>query len=181
MRGTVDVSDGVRVICHCRDCQAYARALGRDDIVDEWGGTDVFQSYPASVKLTAGLEHLRCLRLSDKGLMRWHSACCQTPIGNTMAKARVPFVGIVHTFVDHREHPRDAVLGPAVRTQPQQAPRPPPNASRAPVGVIVRAAWFLARGWMKGAHAPSPFFDATGTPVVTPRVLSTAERDALRT
>lgn len=180
MTGTVDVSDGVRVICHCVDCQAYARALGRDDIVDAWGGTDVFQSYPANVRLTAGVEHLRCLRLSERGLMRWHSGCCQTPIGNTMSKARMPFVGIVHTFVDHRAHPRDDVLGPAVRTQVKQAPRRPPNASTAPpFGVVARAALFLGRGWLRGAHAPSPFFDDAGQPVVTPRVLSSDERSGM--
>jgi hypothetical protein len=181
MTGTLDASAGVRVICYCDDCQAYARALQRDDVLDEWGGTDVFQAYPARVQLTGGVEHLRCLRLSETGMLRWHSGCCRTPIGNTMSKARIPFVGVLRSFTDHRAHPRDDVMGPGVRTQARFAPRMPPDGyARAPVGVMARAAWFLARGFVSGAHAPSPFFDAAGAPMVAPRVLSTSERDALR-
>lgn len=38
-------------------------------------------------------ENLACLRLTDKGLLRWYSTCCQTPIGNTSANWKISFVG----------------------------------------------------------------------------------------
>jgi hypothetical protein len=31
-----------------------------------------------------------CLRLSDKGVFRWYTDCCRTPIGNTAASPRFP-------------------------------------------------------------------------------------------
>ena len=52
------------------------------------------------------------LRLSPRGLFRWHTSCCNTPIGNTATGPGMAFVGLVHTFVDHSEHPREEVMGP---------------------------------------------------------------------
>ena len=40
---------------------------------------------PAHVKLGAGTDAMRCLRLSDKGVLPWYTDCCRTPIGNTAA------------------------------------------------------------------------------------------------
>jgi hypothetical protein len=49
-------------MCDCKDCQAFARSLGRADVLDPAGGTDIFQMPPARLMLTAGMEALRCLR-----------------------------------------------------------------------------------------------------------------------
>jgi len=38
-----------RVICYCDDCQAFAHQLGRSDLLDVHGGTDVVQVAPATV------------------------------------------------------------------------------------------------------------------------------------
>ena len=91
---------GNRVICYCNDCQAFVRFLGRPDIMDEHGGTDIFQMAPGRLQITAGRQALRCVRLSDRGLHRWYCGECKTPIGNTLG-SRVPFVGVVHSFMDH--------------------------------------------------------------------------------
>ena len=80
--------NGSRLVCMCDDCQTYAHHLGRaGDILDAHGGTEVYQTYPARLGFTQGSEPVRCLRLSPKGLMRWHTGCCRTPIGNTFASA----------------------------------------------------------------------------------------------
>jgi hypothetical protein len=71
MRGVasdVSQSSGFRFVCYCRDCQAFARFLERADVLDPAGGTDIFQMPPARVKLVAGTDAMRCLRLSNKGL-----------------------------------------------------------------------------------------------------------------
>lgn len=182
--GTVEIfrRRGIRVVCYCDDCQAYARALQREDVLDRFGGTDIWQTAPSHVKFTKGLEHLCCLRLSEGGMFRWHTRCCMTPIGNTMAGRRMPFVGIVHAIMDHSAHLRDDALGPAHRVQGRFAVGgvPPGASANVPFGLIVRSIAFLARGALTGAHRPSPFFDAGGAPAVTPRVLSAEQRDALR-
>jgi hypothetical protein len=85
------------VVCYCDDCQAFARFLELPGIMDARGGTDIFQVPPARVRITEGLDGLECMRLSEKGLLRWYARCCRTPIGNTVS-ARVPFIGIIHAF-----------------------------------------------------------------------------------
>src|SRR5262245_3209733 len=77
-------SAGLRVVCYCDDCQAYAHFLERRDILDQWGGSDVYAMALASVRITDGADELRCVRLSLKGLFRWYAGCCRTPIGNSM-------------------------------------------------------------------------------------------------
>jgi len=78
----VSPSTGFRFICYCKDCQAFARFLDRADVLDPAGGTNIFQMPPGRVKLTAGTDAMRCLRLSDK-VLRWYTECCRTPIANT--------------------------------------------------------------------------------------------------
>jgi hypothetical protein len=140
---------------------------------------------PSQVTLTEGKEHLRCVRLSPKGLMRWFAGCCQTPVGNTLASPKVPFVGLVHTFTDHAGdgRSRDAVLGPVRLHMMGRFARgglPPHAHPSAPPGFLLRTARILGVAWLRGQARPSPFFDASGAPVVTPQVLTMAERDRFR-
>src|SRR5262249_32120646 len=90
---------------------------------------------PGRVKLTAGTEAVRCLRLSNKGVLRWYTDCCRTPIANTAASPRFPVIAVVHSFMVHAGHGAflDEVLGPplcriyersAVRPLPAEAARP---------------------------------------------------------
>ena len=116
MRGVasgVSPSTGFRFICYCEDCQAFARFLERADVLDPAGGTDIFQMPPGRVKLTAGTDAMRCLRLSNK-VLRWYTDCCRTPIANTAAGPRFPVIGLVHSFMDHEANSRsrDEVFGP---------------------------------------------------------------------
>src|ERR1700761_8373303 len=78
----VTPDSALRVICYCRYCQAFARFLGRPDALDAVGGTDIVQLPPGRVKITAGTEAVRCMKLSGK-VFRWYTDCCRTPIGNT--------------------------------------------------------------------------------------------------
>lgn len=180
--------DGVnRLVCMCEDCQAYAHHLGRaDEVLDAHGGTEVFQITPSQIVLTEGTEHLRCLRLTPKGLVRWYAGCCKTPVANTVAWARMPFAGVVHAFIDPevKGSTTEQVLGPILAlTQARYAVGDPPTGAyqSAPFSLIVRTLRFFARGMVKGAHQPSPFFDSeSGQPVVEPTVLSEQERESLR-
>src|SRR5262249_10631143 len=90
----ISSSTGCRVLCYCKDCQAFARFLELADVLDAAGGTDIFQMPPGRVKLSAGMDAVRCLRLSNRGIYRWYTDCCRTPIGNT-AGPRVPLIGLI--------------------------------------------------------------------------------------
>jgi Family of unknown function (DUF6151) len=182
----VSPAAGLRFVCYCNDCQAFARFLKRPDVLDPAGGTDIFQMPPARLKLTAGAEAVRCLRLSDNGVLRWYADCCRTPIGNTAARPGFPVVGLVHSFLGLGPSgpSKDDVLGlplcriyacSAVQALPPDAP-PPPS-----LGVLFRRSFKLLGWWIGGLAQPSPLFDSRSkAPLAAPRVLTGAERAALR-
>ncbi|WP_193189331.1 DUF6151 family protein [Microbulbifer taiwanensis] len=170
----VTPGSGNRVICYCDDCQAFAIYLGRaDDVLDEHGGTDIFQLTPSQIGITEGQERIRCMRLSDKGMYRWYTECCKTPIGNTLSAAG-PFVGMIHSFMDDRES-RDRDLG-AVRgyvgTKFSTGALSEKIRKRGfPLTEVIRTVYKLVLWKIGGKNRPSPFFRADGTPVSEPYVL----------
>ena len=176
---------GFRFVCYCKDCQVFARFLQRPDVLDAAGGTDIFQMPSGRVKLTAGTDAVQCLRLSEKGVLRWYTNCCRTPIGNTAATPRFPVIALVHSFMANGAagRSRDAVLGPpicriyersAVASLPPNAPAPPS------LGVLARRASRIFGWWATGLGRPSPLFDdRTNAPRTVPRVLTPSERAAL--
>jgi hypothetical protein len=42
---------------------------------------------------------LRCLSLSEKGLLRWYAGCCGTALANTPRNPRIANVGLMHTCI----------------------------------------------------------------------------------
>ena len=178
-----------RVVCYCGGCQSYAHFLGcADEMLDEHGGTDIFQMSPRHVEITAGNEHVACVHLTPKGALRWYAACCNTPIGNTLSTSQVPFLGMVHACIDIADKPRSLgaalgrvrarVNGDAARGDPATRPA----FDRAPVSMLLRFAGKLLTWRLRGDHKRSPFFDPqTGEPIVTPRELSADELRAVET
>ena len=182
--GSTTVSHG---ICYCADCRAFAYFLERADILDSKGGTPIVQTAPARVRFIQGAHHLRCMRLSEKGLLRWYAGCCNTPMGN-MISMRIPFVGLPRTCLENgiagsgqtiaallgkpnTIYARDAVGG--------QLPGEPPTASPR---VALRAIKLMLGWWLKGLGKPSPYFDTTTRqPRTAPVVLTVTERERLRT
>jgi hypothetical protein len=188
LRGVADglsTSGAKRIVCLCADCQAYAHFLGRaKDVLDENGGTDVFPVTPRHLKITSGIENLKCLRLTPKGLFRWYAGCCKTPIANTLSP-KMPFAGTVHSIMDHAADgmTREEALGPIdarVLGKSAIGKVPPGTSNSASVAVILRTIRFLLRARLKGEHTPSPFYDSSGAPKAKPYVLSEQEREGLR-
>ena len=84
-----------RLVCYCRDCQTDLGRIGRSDILDKFGGTEVIPAYPGEVKIISGIDRLKCRRLTSAGLDRWVASCCNSPIVNT--KAGFPWAGFFRT------------------------------------------------------------------------------------
>jgi hypothetical protein len=174
---------GLRFVCYCQDCQAFARFLQRTDVLDAAGGSDIYQMPPGRFRLDAGADALRCVRLSDRGVLRWYTDCCRTPVGNT-AGARFPVIGVIHSIMDHQAdgRARADVLGPPLcRIYARSATGPlPPDAPPPPsLRVFGWRASLMLRWSVRGLARPSPFFDArTGAPRAEPRVLTPGERAA---
>jgi hypothetical protein len=168
---------GFRFICYCTDCQMFSRFLGRPDVLDAQGGTDIFQMPPARLAITAGADLLRCVRLSDQ-VLRWYAECCKTPIANTAARPGFPIAGVIHTFFDR---PLDVLGPPLCRLFDRSALAPLPATTPPPASMkhFARRASRLLGWWVRGLARPTPFFDErTQAPRATPHVITPGERAA---
>jgi hypothetical protein len=169
----------------CDDCQAYARYLGHPDaILDANGGTDFYYPTPAQFVIRAGRDQLRCVRLSARGLLRWYTACCRTPVAHTVDSGRVPFVGVPRSFIALPDDAqRTALLGPIsfrVRARYGKGTLPRDASPGVPLRALLLGYTLLLFAWLRRKHKPSPFFDDRGQPVIGATILSSAEREALR-
>ncbi len=189
VRGTlhaVSPSRVVRAVCYCDDCQAFAHYLGRADaVLDDYGGTTIFQVSPSRLTIAEGEQHLACVRLTGRNLLRWYAACCGTPIGNTPGSHKLHFLGLIHAFLDlsDPEVAVDKALGP-VRSRAFK------KFATGDTSVIIampeQGLPFLLGGvrrilgaLLTGAYRVTPFFDGSGKPVAAPRSLSREERSRL--
>jgi hypothetical protein len=113
LKGTLNHNSEVnRCVCYCADCQAFARFLQREhEILDEMGGTSIFQMIPANITFTEGIENLTCMRLTTHGLLRWYAACCNTPIGNTPPTLNPSFIGLIHNCLSSDQTSLDQAFG----------------------------------------------------------------------
>lgn len=162
----INPKQGTRVVCYCNSCQDFARHLQPkgEGILDSFGGTDIYQVAPCQVEFTKGQENIAGIRLSAKGVHRWHTTCCNTPIGNTVS-VKMPFVGLIHNIFDSDEN-AESYLGPVrARVHSNGANKAlPPAASKlkSELGYMFK---FMIKmlGWKlsgKGVHGP--FYEANG-------------------
>src|SRR5690242_15212459 len=154
-----------RVVCYCDDCQAFLHQLGRTDLLNPKGGSDVLQVAPATVSFTQGQHHIVGLQLKPKGLYRWYAKCCNTPVGNTLTPS-LPFVGLLAPVLDK---PRlDDMVGPASGAifGKFAVGEPPTGSTRFNPRLLLRAIGKLL-GWrLRGRAWPHPFFSReTGAPL----------------
>jgi len=183
LRGVLHASStrGNRCVCYCDDCQSFAHFLGRPaDILDEHGGTEVFQTSQALVEIAEGADRLACMRLTSKGPFRWYASCCRTPIGNTMATGKLPFTGLIRACLDADDAALDAAMGPVrQRTMGRFAKGDTSGLDiheRLSFGLIARVLRIMLGAKLRGDARRSPFFDAqSGEPIAAPKVLSDGE------
>lgn len=181
----VSPRSGNHIVCYCSDCQALARFLARADLVDESGGSEIFQLTPAQLELSDGMDRVRCMKLSEKGMLRWYAECCKTPIANTASSARLPFAGMHVAFVDPTTESaeREAAFGPVILrsvTEDATGSVPPGAYATRVVAILPRILALLARGLVGRKHQPSPFFaPGSKAPRVPPRVLTPSQRAGL--
>lgn len=88
----VGPGQGDHVICHCTDCQQLTRHLGHADVLDAHGGSALYQSRCARLRLDTGREQLACLHMTDKPTLRWYASCCGMPLFNTYANGKLPYI-----------------------------------------------------------------------------------------
>jgi hypothetical protein len=171
-----------RVVCYCDDCQAFAHQLGRADLLNAQGGTDIVQVAPAALSFVQGQHRIVGLRLTPKGLFRWHTSCCNTPVGNTLGPA-IPFVGIVAQVFDAGPQRPDQLFGaPIGAILGKYAIGKAPAGSTGINPSVLLPAISKVLGWrLRGRTWPHPFFQPkTREPIYPLTVLPQERREALR-
>lgn len=164
-----------RLVCYCDDCQSYLNHLNRDDLLDANGGTEVIPAYPSDVEIISGLDQLKCTRLSPRGIFRFSTSCCNTPIVNTLPKE--PWAGFLScAYVPDV----DQILGPVrsrIMGRYAKGTLPAGTPDKFNLRAFVTIMPFMLKGKLLKKHKPSPFFLEDGaTPVVAPNILNEADR-----
>lgn len=172
-----------RAICYCRDCQAFARFLSAPEAMfDALGGTDIIATAPRFVQFTAGTEQLQCMSLGPRGLLRWYSGCCRTPIGNMPRNPKLSYVGLVHNCLVGLPAAKDAAFGPAwLVVSPKSASGRVAPMLLAMLLAMLKILRNVGGSRLGGIYRQNTFFKAgTDEPIVPPQVLTAAQRQALR-
>jgi hypothetical protein len=166
------VKQGTRLRCHCTDCRAVELYHGAPD--PKGSGVDLLQLNPDMVVIDRGADQLHLLQLSPKGLYRWYSGCCGTPLFNGLRNPRLPFIA-VRTALFSEPDRLGRVVAEAFIPQPGKPPR-----HKGAARMTMKLASRMISAWVSGRWRQTAFFDGqSGRPVAEPHVLSKAERRAL--
>jgi hypothetical protein len=168
--------------CYCDDCQAFVHFLGRaDDVFDAHGGTEITQMSQANVGFTAGTDKIAAIRLTPKGLIRWYTTCCGTPIGNTLGTSAMPFIGVIHAFIDAPSEALGPIRGRGWAKRAKGGRDAVPKDGLPDAVMVARVLGKLLKWRLRGDHKHSALFHAAaGKPLAEPRVLAEGDRERLR-
>ena len=160
-----------RIVCYCKDCQAFANQVeDNSTALNEFGGTEIMQIPLSHLDIKQGMEHVACLQLKEKRLLRWYTNCCGTLIGNTVG-IKLPFVGVIHAFVDSGQEidaKVGAVLGSVYLEQANGDLPVELKGKRSQFSIMLRILRKLLLWKVQGKSIPNPFFDKQGNPAVEP-------------
>lgn len=162
-----------RLVCYCNDCQDYLQRLDRTDLLDQYGGTQVVPVYPSEIEIIQGAEHLQCNRLREKGLNRWSTTCCNSPILNI--RAGMPWAGVFHQtytrsdpdYLEKLGNIRSRINGKYAKDGATYR-----ISHKISFGDMLAVMPFIVKGKVLKKSIVSPFFKSDGnTPVKEPVVL----------
>lgn len=173
--GEIDVPApraGNHVVCHCPDCRTAELYLGQPD--PDPDGVELWQTTPDRVHIATGQDRLAILRLSPKGLYRWHATCCNAPMFNTLRNPRLAFVGIPAKRLSDTTT-LGPIIGHAFMDKPGGGYR---HQGFNRIGARIMRMMLAAN--LSGRWRKTPFFDESGQPRATIRIMTREERTALR-
>ncbi len=169
--------------CYCRDCQAFARFLGRPErMLDASGGTEVIGTLPNRVHFTSGQDRLACITLTPGGPYRWYAECCRMSIGNTSRARRNPFVTLNTRALAVPPAQLDRAFGRSSFVFGVESATA--EVAKRPAGMLLalpRILWNVLYALASGTWRDNPFFKpGSDVPIREPQRLSKEERYRLR-
>jgi hypothetical protein len=171
-----------RLLCYCKDCQAFAHFLGRaGDVLDAQGGSDIVATHPQEIEFASGAEAIACMSLSGEGMLRWYASCCNTPLGNTSRNNKLAYVGLSAACLGE-PGALESAFGPVrMRSGTDSAKGKVAGSGLGALPVMLGFGAALLRARLSGSYRHNPFFKAgTAQPVAAPTVLADAERERLK-
>ncbi|HWT41097.1 MAG TPA: DUF6151 family protein [Sphingopyxis sp.] len=178
----VGPGQGDHVVCHCTDCQDLTRHLGHAErVLDAHGGSALYQSRCARLRIETGRERLACVHLTDKPTLRWYASCCGMPLFNTYANGKLPYITTQFAACDPTT--RDALVGPPRGHLFTQDGIGDTSALPAMSMARLMRRFFprMIRDLLSGDRRRCPLFDAkTLEPIAKPHRLTGEEMLALR-
>ncbi len=173
--------DGECVVCHCSDCRDFVRLCGKaDSMLDNQGGLALFNFRGSRLTFQRGRERMASLHMTEKPVLRWLASCCATPLFNSYANNRIPFLDICLAATRNPE-----VLGPLRARERHLFTQSALGDTRdlaktSPLSLALRTTPRVLKEVLTGARRRNPLFDpATHQPIAAPRRVPRAERAAL--
>lgn len=178
----VGPDQGDHVICHCTDCQDLTRRLGHASrVLDAHGGSALYQSRCARMRLTSGRDRLACVHLTDKPTLRWYATCCHMPLFNSYANGNIPYITTQLAACDPAT--RAALVGPPLgHLFTHDGIGDTSALPKMSMGQLMRRFFpRMLRDLLSGDRRRCELFDAkTLEPIAKPHRLTATERQALR-
>ena len=126
------------------------------------------------VSFSRGAEHLACLSLGPRGILRWYAGCCRTPLANTPRDWRLPYAGLVHSAL---AKPLEASFPPVqMHVNTKSAKGRPPSMLWSEAVALLGFVPRLIAARFTGSYRATPFFGEGGEPRAPVQVLTPAER-----
>ena len=149
---------GNRILCYCASCREFVERLGKGDRLDSAGGSDLMQVSPDGVHITQGIDHLRWMRLTEKGPVRWYASCCNTPMVNTLATRGLPFA----SFQTHDLTPKEALPPVRAHVHLKGATQRVEDPKGSFISLVFSLLGSAAKARVTGRWRNNPFFDDDG-------------------
>ncbi len=172
------VKTGTRLICYCNSCRGadlYLRGDASGLSADL--GVDIFQTTPADFEIVNGQSYVKVMRITRRGPLRWYASCCGSPMLNSLANPKIPFIGVIIPL--HAHYPQTPALGTPHRVltkyaiEGHGAPKKDKGFGATVLGVLRRGflGYFRPRNsWLQ---------DESGALITKPKKLNEKERTAL--
>lgn len=161
-----------RVTCYCDDCQKYLKKIGREELMDNYGGSEIIPIHPGCFNIVEGQENLICYSLSPRGLRRWTAKCCNTPIANTTSS--LPWMGLSSAVFENSRLNREKELGEIkvrVMGKFMQGKAPFKVSQKVKLSDLFKLWPFFMKGLLFRKLKKNPLFQEDGSTPISPIVL----------
>ena len=118
------------------------------------------------------------MSLSERGLLRWYTSCCNTPVGNTPRDFKTSYVGLLHSCLAKSAPSLQDSFGPVrMVLQTKSAKGQVKSTPMSNFVTLLRIMTSVIATRISGGYKCNPFFvEDSGAPIKQPRVLTKAER-----